>query len=238
MSRSEPEPLLTLDGVTVRLGGRAVLHDLHLRVTRGEVVAVTGSNGAGKTTLLRVSANLVRPAQGRRIGHPAVAYVPAAIEPPALPAEVWLRGVRKRRTLSPTTLLEQLGFDGHLDRPCRELSFGNLRKLLLAEAFSSTADLVVVDEASEGLDSRGAATLVTLMHDARAQQRSVLFAEQQTQHLVGADRIVSLRSGRVDIEEHAGADAIAVSFRGPASRLDDLTAAAEQLGYRYMVERE
>ncbi|HEY1739852.1 MAG TPA: ATP-binding cassette domain-containing protein [Acidimicrobiia bacterium] len=238
MSRSESEPVLTLDGATVRLGGRAVLRDLHLRVARGEVVAVTGSNGAGKTTLLRLAANLVRPAQGRRIGRPTVAYVPAAIEPPALEAEVWLRGVRRQRTQPPTTVLERLGFDGRLDRPCRELSFGNLRKLLLADAFSSAADLVVVDEAGEGLDSRGAAALVTLMDDARTRRRSVLFAEQQTQHLVGADRIVSLRSGRVDIDEHADAGAIAVSFRGPAARLGDLTVAAEALGYRYLVERE
>ena len=200
MTQSDTEPLLALDGATVRLGGRAVLHDLHLRIDHGEVVAVTGSNGAGKTTLLRLAANLVRPATGRRVGRPTVAYVPAAIEPPSLRAETWLHGVRKRRTVEPTALLEQLGFDGQLDRPCRELSFGNLRKLLLADAFSSAAELVVVDEAGEGLDSKGAATLVTLMHDARTQQRSVVFAEQQTQHLVGADRIVSLRAGRVEID--------------------------------------
>ena len=164
--------------------------------------------------------------------------MPAAIEPPSLRAETWLHGVRKRRTAEPTRLLEQLGFDGQLDRPCRELSFGNLRKLLLADAFSSAAELVVVDEAGEGLDSRGAATLVSLMHDARSGQRSVLFAEQQTQHLVGADRVVSLRAGRVDIDERADVGAIAVSFQGPAARLDELTLAAEELGYRYMVERE
>jgi ABC-type multidrug transport system ATPase subunit len=230
--------LLGFDGVTVRFGRRDVLRDAVLTIGRGQVVGVTGPNGAGKTTLLRVAANVLRPTRGRRNGRPRLAYVPAAVEPPLLRVGGWLAGVRRHRRVEPSVLLEQLAFDGALDRPCRELSFGNLRKMLLADAFSSNADLIVIDEATEGLDSRGAAGLVELMVETRNRGGSVLFAEQQTQRLVGADRLVSLRHGTVVVEPWSSEGEVTVSLRGPADRLNDLTKGAEVLGFRYIVERE
>ena len=237
MSVPGDDSLLELDGVTVRFGGRVVLRGADLTMARGEIVGVSGPNGAGKTTLLRVAANMLRPAKGRRIGRPRLAYVPAAVDPPLLRAGVWLAGVRRARRVPPTGVLEQLGFDGALDRPCRELSFGNLRKVLLADAFSSLADLIVIDEATEGLDSRGAAALVELMVETRSRGAGVLFAEQQTQRMVGADRLVSVRRGMLVVEPLPGGE-VTVSLRGPAGALRELTKGAEALGFRYIVERQ
>jgi ABC-type multidrug transport system ATPase subunit len=237
-SNLESVSVVSLESVTVRLGGRPVLDDANLTVGRGEVVGVTGPNGAGKTTLLRVAANLLRPARGRRVGHPTLAYVPAAIEPPLLRAGAWLAGVRRQRRVPPVSLLEHLAFDGDLDRPCRELSFGNLRKVLLADAFSSCADLIIIDEATEGLDSHGASAQVELMVAARTRGAGVLIAEQQTQRIVGADRLVSLRRGRLVVESVSDTDEVTISMCGPASQLGELTDAAAALGFRYLVERE
>jgi ABC-type Mn2+/Zn2+ transport system ATPase subunit len=223
--------------VTVRLGGRAVLRDVDLAIAPGEVVGITGPNGAGKTTLLRVAVNLLRPATGRRTGSPTLAYVPAAVEPPLLTPRTWLTALRRDREVAPTSVLERLGFDGSLDRPCRELSFGNLRKVLLADAFSSRAQLLVVDEATEGLDSTGAATLLALMGDARSRSAGVLFTEQQTQRLVGADRIASLEHGIATLGPATDAGELTVSLRGPAARITELTDQAAALGFRYVVDR-
>jgi zinc/manganese transport system ATP-binding protein len=229
--------LIALDAVTVRFGGHPVLSDLDLTVAPGEVIGVTGPNGAGKTTLLRVAANLLRPAAGRRVGRPTLAYVPAAVEPPLLHAATWLGGVRHDRRVAPTEVLEQLAFDGRLDRPCRELSFGNLRKLLLADAFSSRADLIVIDEAAEGLDSAGATALLALMAETRSRGAGVLFTEQQTQTIVGADRVASLRKGRLTIESASDVAEITVSLRGPAANVSELTERAAAVGFRYVTER-
>jgi ABC-type multidrug transport system ATPase subunit len=237
VSVANRDSVLELDRVTVRLGGRDVLRDVAVTIARGDVVGVTGPNGAGKTTLLRVAANVVRPAQGRRLGQPTLAYVPAAVEPPLLDAGVWLAGVRPARRVAPGTVLEQLAFDGALDRPCRELSFGNLRKVLLADAFSSVADLIVIDEATEGLDSRGAAALVALMVEAGVRGASVLFAEQQTQSMVGANRLAVIRHGALELESASAAGEVTVSLRGPADALSELTRRADALGFRYVVER-
>ena len=66
------DEMLAVEGVSVRLGGREVLHDVRFTVRPGEFVGLIGSNGAGKTTLLRVIIGLQKPAAGEvRIGDAA-----------------------------------------------------------------------------------------------------------------------------------------------------------------------
>ena len=49
-----PENLLTLDHVSVRLGGREILRDVSFGIQAGQFTGLIGPNGAGKTTLLKV----------------------------------------------------------------------------------------------------------------------------------------------------------------------------------------
>src|SRR5579872_607558 len=83
--RVAPVPnVVELHGVTVRLGGRVVLHNLDLAIAAGEFVGCIGPNGAGKTTLLRLLLGLVRPSEGSALlfgrplhrGNRRVGYVP------------------------------------------------------------------------------------------------------------------------------------------------------------------
>lgn len=140
--------------VTVRYGRLTVLRDVDFAVEPGECVAVSGANGVGKTTLLRALAGVFRPNAGRRVGPRTCAYVPATVEHTPVTAGHWLAGMPRSARADPHVMLEALGFDGDLRAPCRALSFGNSRKLLLAEALSSGEQFVVIDEVSAGLDQR------------------------------------------------------------------------------------
>jgi len=57
--------LLKVENLGVAYGDLQVLHDIHIRVDTGEIVAVLGSNGAGKTTLLQAISGLLPIRQGR-----------------------------------------------------------------------------------------------------------------------------------------------------------------------------
>ena len=63
--RDAPEqPLLSVDGVSVRFGGQEVLRDINLEIPAGQTLVVLGESGCGKTVLLKTLIGLVRPARG------------------------------------------------------------------------------------------------------------------------------------------------------------------------------
>lgn len=233
---------MTLRNVTVRYGQRAVLDGVSLALNPGEVTAVRGRNGSGKTTLLRVLAGVARPVDGRRSGPATCAWVPAALDAPPVPAGVWLRGLPRRDPGDRLATLQRLGFDGDLDAACNTLSFGNLRKLVLAEAFSAGEQLVLVDEASAGLDAIGIEGLGRLVEEAAAGGAAVVLADQDSRPLPWATRSVRVARGAVRETDGGGADLtidgsggeelVEVLLEGPSGRLGQLQTEAARLGFR------
>jgi branched-chain amino acid transport system ATP-binding protein len=60
-----PEPVLRIEGLTVRFGGLAALNEVSLSVPRGEIRAIIGPNGAGKSTFFNSVTGVIRPTEGR-----------------------------------------------------------------------------------------------------------------------------------------------------------------------------
>lgn len=67
MTTNSADPLLELQGITVRFGGLLALSEVTMSVEPGTVVGVIGPNGAGKTTLFNIICGLVRPHSGRML---------------------------------------------------------------------------------------------------------------------------------------------------------------------------
>jgi len=225
------EERVRLESAAVRFGRQVVLRDISVALHAGELACVRGVNGAGKTTLLRLVAGLARPTRGTRVGPRACAYVPPAMSPPSLSVRHWLRSVKQARSTDPFALLAGLGFEGDVRASCRRLSFGNLRKVLLADAFSSGMRIVIVDEPHVGLDHRGREGLTALVDQARVQGATVLFAVQDGEIVLGVDHPLIVRDralydgGSDETDTH-------VTLRGPAITRNQLIADAARLGYR------
>jgi branched-chain amino acid transport system ATP-binding protein len=63
--RPTPEPLLTVEHLTMRFGGLLAVNDLSFAAGRGEITALIGPNGAGKTTVFNCVTGFYKPTEGR-----------------------------------------------------------------------------------------------------------------------------------------------------------------------------
>ncbi len=208
-----------------------MLRDLSVSFIAGEHVLVRGANGSGKTTLLRLVTGALRPTRGTRTGPRGCAYVPPALAPPALSVAGWIREVRRERVDDPDAALARLGFDGDARASCRELSFGNLRKMLLADACTARADVVAIDEVHVGLDHDGRAGLEELVARVRARGATVVVAAQDDDVVNDVDRTLVVHDGRVTDAGPAD-DTVVHTLRGPSAGEAALLDAAERLGFR------
>jgi ABC-type branched-subunit amino acid transport system ATPase component len=80
MSRWLSDPLLKVEGLTMRFGGLTAVSDFHVSVGRGDITALIGPNGAGKTTVFNCITGFYKPTQGRLTLARKGAASPAAVE--------------------------------------------------------------------------------------------------------------------------------------------------------------
>jgi zinc/manganese transport system ATP-binding protein len=204
---------LSVGGVSVRLGGREVLHDVRFSIKPGEFVGLIGSNGAGKTTLLRVILGLLPAAAGRvRVSAAGVGYVPQKIQlDPDMPLRardlvgLGLDGQRfgipfpsrARRKLVDEMLravdAEHLG-----NARVGNLSGGEQQRILIAHALISRPGLLLLDEPLANLDIASEQEVVALLGRIAKEQRiAVLISAHEMNPLLPVmDRIVYMANGR------------------------------------------
>ncbi|MBE7491593.1 MAG: metal ABC transporter ATP-binding protein [Planctomycetes bacterium] len=172
------DPLLVLDHVTVRAGGRALVEDVSLSLPRGQLVALIGPNGAGKTTLIRAILGLIRH-EGRIEVRGRVGYVPQHLQyDRGLPMTVLefmalslqrlpvALGVTRAATKRVLELLELVGAQKLARARLGGLSGGELQRVMLAGAMQNRPELLLLDEPAAGVDIEGEATF----HDLIARQ--------------------------------------------------------------------
>jgi iron complex transport system ATP-binding protein len=168
---------LQLTDVDVALGGRTVVHGVNAAIAQGELVVIVGPNGAGKTTLLRAMAGLVETRAGtvRCMGHdPAhtprrviareLAYLPQQYELafPFIVDEVVLLGryANQRGLGLPSeddlaaarAAMKACDVEHLATRRFDELSGGEARRVILAQAVCQGAKCLLLDEPTAGLD--------------------------------------------------------------------------------------
>jgi putative ABC transport system ATP-binding protein len=214
-------PLLELDGVGRRLGGRWVLRGLDLNVRAGERIALLGESGSGKSTLLNLVAGLDTPDEGHiRFGGVALpagdADASAALRRDALgfvfqafhliahltlaqnvAVPLLLQGCPRAQALARAdALLARVGLAGRGAAMPRELSGGEQQRVALARALVHRPRLVLADEPTGNLDPGTAARALRLIEEEiAASGAALLMVTHSVQAAAFCDRRLELHDG-------------------------------------------
>jgi putative ABC transport system ATP-binding protein len=213
-----------------RIAGREtmVLDDVSLTVAKGEFLVVKGESGSGKSTLLTTLSGLDRPDRGRvliegiditDLAEDALAplrnatfgfvfqafhLVPSltALENVMFPAEV--KGDREARAKA-EALLERVGIAGRAGSYPHQLSGGEKQRCAICRALINEPHIVFADEPTGNLDSvNGTAILQLLLELKRERQTTLLLVTHSEEIARSADRVVTLKDGRVVGQSHRG----------------------------------
>ncbi len=204
---------LVVDGVSVRLGGREVLHDVRFSIKPGEFVGLIGSNGAGKTTLLRVILGLLPASAGKvMVARPGIGYVPQKIQlDPDMPLRardlvgLGLDGQRygipfpsRARRKLVDEMLRAVDAEHIGNARVGNLSGGEQQRILIAHALISRPGLLLLDEPLANLDIASEQEVVALLSRIAKEQRiAVLISAHEMNPLLPAmDRVVYMANGR------------------------------------------
>ena len=208
--------LLETENLGKRYDGFA-LADVNLAVESGHVVGLIGSNGAGKTTTLKAALGLISADEGavRLFGQP---IEPSSAALDALKARIGIVldtcafpgtcrvtdagsiGRAAYPTWDDTRFRELLGtFQLPLEKKVSELSRGMGMKLTLAFALSHHPDLLVLDEATAGLDPLARDEVLSILRDFMdTGERGILMSTHITSDLEKiADEVVCIDNGAV-----------------------------------------
>ncbi len=210
--------MLQIRDLTKRYGERVALDRLNLHLPARQFAALLGPNGAGKSTLFQVLTGLFA-ADGGDVevaGKPlrtqavaALADIGVVFQQMSLDLDLTVRrnlhfqadlhGLSRGHADERIALLtRQLGLQDDLARTVRELSGGNRRKVELVRALLHAPKVLLMDEATVGLDPKSRRDLLAAIRaDVEARNTTVLWATHLVEEAEAADRVIVLHKGRL-----------------------------------------
>ena len=212
--------MLEISLINVAYGDVQIIHDVSLRITRGEIVSLVGSNGAGKTTVMRTISGLLRPLSGEIVfdGHRIDLMGPAEI------VNLGISQVPEGRKLFGTLSVQHNLEMGAVRKGARKnkdsnvkkvfdlypvlanrkkqlawsLSGGEQQMLAIGRSLMSEPILLIMDEPSLGLSPLLVKTIFSTATKIRKEGTTVLLVEQNLiQALRISDRGYILETGRI-----------------------------------------
>jgi acetoin utilization transport system ATP-binding protein len=200
-----------------------VLHDIDLRVERGEIVSVVGRSGSGKSTLLNLISGYIRPAGGEifidgqrvssltegewadfRLSHLGFIFqsfqlIPSMTAAANIELPLILKGVdEKERGRILAAMLDRVGLREYAGHYPGELSGGQQQRVSIARALIINPPIILADEPTGSLDSENEQSLLALIRQLNREQGiTFLIITHDEQVAAVGNRTVTIQDGRL-----------------------------------------
>lgn len=191
--------LIEVQNLCVGYGNKEVLRNVNLSLNKNEIVTIVGPNGSGKTTLFKSIIGSTPISSGKVLIRPnlKIGYVPQVLNiDRSLPLTVerFLSLENRRHKREALSAQQVLDSNDLLFKQISTLSAGQLQRVLLARALVNKPDVLLLDEATRGLDQPGSATFYKKIEEIRNTTGCAILMISHDLHVVmsASNRVICL----------------------------------------------
>ena len=187
---------IEIKNLTVAYGENIALEDFNLDVEIGSLMALVGPNGAGKSTLIKTILKFLKQITGEiRISGKSLAYVPQrnsvdwdfpttlfdVVEMGCYGRVGLFKRVNKEEKVKVLKAIEQVGMLDFKNRQISELSGGQQQRAFIARALVQEADIYLMDEPFQGVDSTTEKSIVNILKKLKSEGKTLLVVHHDLQ---------------------------------------------------------
>ena len=187
---------IEIKNLTVAYGENIALEDFNLDVEIGSLIALVGPNGAGKSTLIKTVLKFLKQITGEiKINGKNLAYVPQrnsvdwdfpttlfdVVEMGCYGRVGLFKRVNKEEKAKVLKAIEQVGMLEFKDRQISELSGGQQQRAFIARALVQEADIYLMDEPFQGVDSTTEKSIVDILKKLKSDGKTLLVVHHDLQ---------------------------------------------------------
>ena len=187
---------IEIRNLTVAYGENIALENLNLDVEAGSLMALVGPNGAGKSTLIKTILKFLKQITGEiKINGKTLAYVPQrnsvdwdfpttlfdVVEMGCYGRVGLFKRVNKEEKVKVLKAIEQVGMLDFKDRQISELSGGQQQRTFIARALVQEADIYLMDEPFQGVDSTTEKSIVNILKKLKSEGKTLIIVHHDLQ---------------------------------------------------------
>ena len=188
--------VIEIKNLTVAYGENIALEDFNLEIEVGSLMALVGPNGAGKSTLIKTILKFLKQITGTiKINAKTLAYVPQrnsvdwdfpttlfdVVEMGCYGRVGFFKRVSKEEKQKVLKAIEQVGMLDFKDRQISELSGGQQQRAFIARALVQEADIYLMDEPFQGVDSTTEKSIVEILKKLKSEGKTIIVVHHDLQ---------------------------------------------------------
>ena len=181
--------LINVNNISLSHEGKNILDDVSFKLHPGEFITLIGPNGAGKSSLIKVLLGIIKQDSGEviRNDHIKLGYTPQSFSAnPYIPISVidFLTLNQKLDQAFTKEIVELTGIGDLVNLPLKNLSGGELQKVLLTRALMNKPNVLILDEPAQNLDVDAQMQLYKLIQDIHKEKNCAVLMVSHDLHRV------------------------------------------------------